>query len=206
MTTPRMRAADEDRQQAADRLAEHYTAGRLSTQEYDERVARAYAVTYLDEMPALFDDLPGAGHVRGSEGGSPFGTAGFGTSGFGATGLGSGAGRSGAFGGFDPAAFGPAFGPAFARARAAAGARTGGAQGRRGPLGGLPRVAAVALMVLLGFTAVVVIAHIIVPLFVIGLVAFLVTRRRHGGPRNRQGGPRGRSGQQWNGPRQHWAA
>lgn len=178
MTTPRIRAADEDRQQAADRLAEHYTAGRLSTQEYDERVARAYAITYLDERPPLFDDLPGAGHVRGPASGSPFGA-----------------------GGFDPAAFGPAFAKARTVSRGAWG---GGPLGRRGPGTGLPRALAVALMVLLGFTAVVVIAHIIVPLFVIGLIVLLVGRGRRGGPRNRQGGPGGRG--HWNGHRQHWAA
>lgn len=178
MTTPRIRAADEDRQQAADRLAEHYTAGRLSTQEYDERVARAYAITYLDEGSTLFDDLPGAGHVRGSDSGSPF-TA----------------------GGFDPAAFGPAFAKAGAASRRA---WDGGRIGRRGPGPGVPRALAVALMVLLGFTAVVVIAHIIVPLFVIGLIVFLVGRGRRGGPRNRQGGPQGRGN--WDGHRQHWAS
>lgn len=195
MTTPRMRAADEDRQQAADRLAEHYTAGRLNTQEYDERVARAYAVTYLDEMPALFGDLPGAGGARGREGHGP---GVFGNTGFGAGGSGSGSGVFGP-GGFGPSTFGPAFGPAFAKARAA------GTRGGRGPLSRLPRPLAVAVLVLLGLTAVVVIAHVIVPLFVIGLIAFLVTRRRRGDPRNRQDGRNRQGGRQW-GEQQNWAA
>lgn len=189
MTTPRMRAADEDRQQAADRLAEHYTAGRLSTLEYDERVAQAYAVTYLDEMPVLFGDLPGADGSRGGGNGL-----------FGSSAFGSGAGGAGVFGpgGFNPSSFGPAFGPAFAKARAA------GTRGGRGFLSGLPRPLAVAVMVLLGITAVVVIAHVIVPLLVIGLIVFLVTRHRRGGPWNRQGG-RNQRGRQW-GEQQHWAA
>lgn len=60
MTTPdpRMRAADSDRQATVDRLSEHFTAGRLTAMEYDERVRQAYAVTYLDELPALLADLP----------------------------------------------------------------------------------------------------------------------------------------------------
>lgn len=58
MTAPRMRAADADRQSAAERLAKHFTAGRIDTAEYDERVRQAYAATYLDEFPTLFADLP----------------------------------------------------------------------------------------------------------------------------------------------------
>ncbi|MDQ6656639.1 MAG: DUF1707 domain-containing protein [Actinomycetota bacterium] len=58
MTDARMRAADADRQLAAERLAQHFTAGRIDTSEYDDRVRQAYAVTYLDEFPRLFADLP----------------------------------------------------------------------------------------------------------------------------------------------------
>lgn len=58
MTVPRMRAADADRQAAVDRLTEHLTAGRLDLTEFDQRVAKAYAATYLDELPELFTDLP----------------------------------------------------------------------------------------------------------------------------------------------------
>ena len=58
MNAPRIRAGDADRQQAVDRLARSFTQGRLNSQEYDERVAGAYASVYLDELPLLFTDLP----------------------------------------------------------------------------------------------------------------------------------------------------
>lgn len=58
MTTPRIRAGDSDRQKSVDRLARHFTEGRLDSGEYDQRVRRAYASVYLDELPALFTDLP----------------------------------------------------------------------------------------------------------------------------------------------------
>lgn len=58
MTGPRMRAGDADRQAAVDRLTAHLTAGRLDLTEFDQRVAKAYAATYLDELPELFTDLP----------------------------------------------------------------------------------------------------------------------------------------------------
>ena len=61
MTEPRIRAGDADRQAVVDRLTEHYTAGRLDTSEFDERVTKAYAATYLDEFTPLFADLPEQG-------------------------------------------------------------------------------------------------------------------------------------------------
>jgi hypothetical protein len=63
-----MRAGDADRQAAVDRLTEHLTAGRLDLTEFDERVAKAYAVTYLDQLPELFSDLP---ELKGPETKSP---------------------------------------------------------------------------------------------------------------------------------------
>ena len=58
MTAPRIRVGDADRQQSVDRLARHFTDGRIDSTEYDQRVRRAYAAVYLDELPALFSDLP----------------------------------------------------------------------------------------------------------------------------------------------------
>ncbi len=58
MTAPRVRAGHTDRQTAVDRLSEHFTEGRLDAAEFDQRVGTAYAATYLDELPALFADLP----------------------------------------------------------------------------------------------------------------------------------------------------
>lgn len=58
MAVSRIRAGDADRQQSVDRLARHFTDGRLDSGEYDERVRRAYASIYLDELLPLFSDLP----------------------------------------------------------------------------------------------------------------------------------------------------
>ena len=66
MTSPRMRAGTTDRQDAVDRLSRHFAEGRLDTSEFDSRVGKAYAATYLDELPVLLADLPeGAGKVGG---------------------------------------------------------------------------------------------------------------------------------------------
>jgi Domain of unknown function (DUF1707) len=55
----RMRASDHDRQQVVERLGAGIEDGRLTMEEYAERVGRAYqAVTYGDLAP-LYADLPG---------------------------------------------------------------------------------------------------------------------------------------------------
>jgi hypothetical protein len=56
---PRMRAGDKDRQRVVERLGTHFGEGRLTVEEFDERVVRAHAAVYLDELPALTADLPG---------------------------------------------------------------------------------------------------------------------------------------------------
>jgi hypothetical protein len=55
---PRMRAGDKDRQRVVEQLGTHFGEGRLTVQEFDERVVRAHASVYLDELPALTADLP----------------------------------------------------------------------------------------------------------------------------------------------------
>jgi hypothetical protein len=55
---PRMRAGDKDRQQVVEQLGKHMGEGRLTVSEFDERVMRAHASVYLDELPALTADLP----------------------------------------------------------------------------------------------------------------------------------------------------
>jgi hypothetical protein len=55
---PRMRAGDKDRQRVVEVLGRHFGEGRLRVDEFDERVARAHAAVYLDELPALTVDLP----------------------------------------------------------------------------------------------------------------------------------------------------
>ena len=65
MTAPRMRAGTTDRQATVDRLTDHFTEGRLSPDEYDERVGQAYAATHLDQLPDLLADLPEESARRG---------------------------------------------------------------------------------------------------------------------------------------------
>lgn len=55
---PRMRAGDKDRQRVVEQLGKHFGEGRLTVQELDERMVRAHASVYLDELPALTADLP----------------------------------------------------------------------------------------------------------------------------------------------------
>jgi hypothetical protein len=55
---PRMRAGDNDRQRIVEQLGKHFAEGRLTVEEFDERVVRAHASVYLDELPALTADLP----------------------------------------------------------------------------------------------------------------------------------------------------
>ena len=60
-----MRAGTSDRQTTVDLLSRHFTEGRLNAGEFDERVAKAYAATYLDELPELSVDLPAEEPRRG---------------------------------------------------------------------------------------------------------------------------------------------
>jgi hypothetical protein len=61
---PRMRAGDRDRQQIVEQLGRHFGEGRLTVEEFDERVVRAHAAVHLDELPALVADLPREPEVR----------------------------------------------------------------------------------------------------------------------------------------------
>ena len=47
-----------ERERAAADLAEHLSAGRLTTEEFDERVQQAYAARTAAELAPLFRDLP----------------------------------------------------------------------------------------------------------------------------------------------------
>jgi hypothetical protein len=60
MPDPHLRAADTDRQAAATRLGQHMSDGRLTVEEYDERLAAAYAARTYGDLDALFTDLPTA--------------------------------------------------------------------------------------------------------------------------------------------------
>jgi hypothetical protein len=60
LTTDRaIRACDEERSRTAAALGEHYAAGRLTLQEFRERLDKAYAATTLGELDDLMADLPG---------------------------------------------------------------------------------------------------------------------------------------------------
>jgi len=56
-----MRVSDAERQAVADRLAEHFSSGRLDQAEFDERVGRAMSAKTRADLDGLFDDLPETG-------------------------------------------------------------------------------------------------------------------------------------------------
>lgn len=55
---PRMRAGDKDRQRVVEQLGKHFGEGRLTVEEFDERVVQAHAAVYLDQFAPLTADLP----------------------------------------------------------------------------------------------------------------------------------------------------
>jgi hypothetical protein len=59
------RASDAERDRAADALRRHHGDGRLSTDELEERIGRAYAATTRGDLDQLFADLP---RLRSPEG------------------------------------------------------------------------------------------------------------------------------------------
>lgn len=54
-----LRAADADREAAATTLREQHIAGRIDTDELQERIERCYAAKTYAELDALLADLPG---------------------------------------------------------------------------------------------------------------------------------------------------
>lgn len=55
---PNMRAGDADRERLVEQLREHHAAGRLTLDEFDERMQQAYAAKTYGELGALTRDLP----------------------------------------------------------------------------------------------------------------------------------------------------
>ena len=53
-----LRASDQDREQLVSQLHDHAVAGRLSTDELEDRLEAAYAAKTTRELQALRDDLP----------------------------------------------------------------------------------------------------------------------------------------------------
>ena len=55
-----LRIGDAERERAAAELAEHYTEGRLTTEEHSERLDRIWAARTRGDLLPVFRDLPGA--------------------------------------------------------------------------------------------------------------------------------------------------
>jgi len=53
-----MRVSDADREQVAERLREHFAAGRLTSDELDERIAAALSAKTVGDLRAIMADLP----------------------------------------------------------------------------------------------------------------------------------------------------
>jgi Domain of unknown function (DUF1707) len=53
-----LRVSDADRDRAIAELSEHYQAGRLSTEEFEDRTGRALQARITADLAALFTDLP----------------------------------------------------------------------------------------------------------------------------------------------------
>src|SRR5487761_1380766 len=61
-----LRVSDAERNEVAERLATHYSDGRLDQAEFDERVGRAMAAKTRGDLDGLFDDLPDPGPTGAS--------------------------------------------------------------------------------------------------------------------------------------------
>jgi hypothetical protein len=59
-STGNLRAADADRDRVAAALREHLAAGRLTTDEFEDRLDRTYAAKTLGDLAAVTADLPSA--------------------------------------------------------------------------------------------------------------------------------------------------
>jgi hypothetical protein len=69
-----LRVSDAERNAVTERLATHYSDGRLDQAEFDERVGRAMAAKTRGDLDGLFDDLPdpeSAGASRNARPGDP---------------------------------------------------------------------------------------------------------------------------------------
>lgn len=64
MSGPAFRVGDAERDAAVSVLGEHFAAGRLTKDEFDERSGRAWSARYADDLDELFTDLPQPVAVR----------------------------------------------------------------------------------------------------------------------------------------------
>ena len=65
---PRLRIGDAEREHAVALLGEHYAAGRITYEEFDERSSRAHAAKTNAELWPLFRDLPALRSAGASNG------------------------------------------------------------------------------------------------------------------------------------------
>jgi Domain of unknown function (DUF1707) len=66
-----IRVSDADRDQAVAELSEHFQAGRLTQEEFEERSGQALQARTGNDLAALFTDLPGRGTVPVAPAGGP---------------------------------------------------------------------------------------------------------------------------------------
>lgn len=66
-----IRASDDDREKVVDSLREHTAQGRLTLDEFEERMSQAYAAKTLGDLGELSRDLP----AEDGSGGGPYGRA-----------------------------------------------------------------------------------------------------------------------------------
>ena len=67
-----LRIGDAERERAAAELADHYTEGRLTTEEHAERLDRVWAARTRSDLLPIFRDLPGShGPVRAADSRTP---------------------------------------------------------------------------------------------------------------------------------------
>jgi Flp pilus assembly protein TadB len=63
MTYSELRASDAERERVVSFLREHAVLGRLTSDELEERVGRAYAAVTVGDLELLIQDLPRPGHA-----------------------------------------------------------------------------------------------------------------------------------------------
>lgn len=68
---PQMKASDADRDEVVAALSEHFQAGRLTTEELEDRTGRALSARTLGELDALTTDLPADRQARSALEASP---------------------------------------------------------------------------------------------------------------------------------------
>jgi len=68
---PKIRASDEDRDRVVTLLREHHAAGRLTAEEFNERLDQAYAAKTMGELDELMADLPAIDLYRLPDAGLP---------------------------------------------------------------------------------------------------------------------------------------